>query len=333
MINWGIIGLGRIAHKFANDLFALDNARLHAVASHSLERAKDFAEQYKATHYFGSYEDIFSLTDMDAIYIATPHAAHHDNTILSLENGIPVLCEKPFAINLREAQEMVAASERTDTFLMEGMWTRFLPHIQKILEIIDEDQLGNVHTVKATLGFDGAGKDRLFDAALGGGALLDVGVYTVFLAHLLLGKPDQIKANAHITADNIDEETTATLLYNNGKRAEVYTTIRRDPGNEALIYGEKGHIHITGLWNEPSALMLYLDGHQPQQFNFDLQGYGFYLEAIEVMECVQQGMKESNALPLAYSLDVMATLDRIRQEIGLTYPQDELPKESKRLQF
>lgn len=335
MINWGIIGLGRIAHKFAEDLFALDNAQLLAVASRSLHHAKAFGEKYKATHCFGTYDEIFSLSELDAIYIATPHASHAQLSILCLKNGIPVLCEKPFAINLREAQQMVDASQQSDTFLMEGMWTRFLPHLLKILEIIDQDQLGTVHTVKATLGFESSpsAKARLFEPELGGGALLDIGVYPVFLAHLLLGKPDQIKADAHISNANIDEETTATLLYNNGKRAEVYAVINQNIENGAFIYGEKGHIHIPGKWNEPSSFTLHIDGQPPQQFDFQLEGYGFYLEAIEVMECVRRGMKESNALPLAYSLDVMETLDRIRREIGLTYPADTAATESKRLQM
>lgn len=324
MINWGIVGLGRIAHKFAQDLAILNNTHLHAVASRSLENAQRFADQYKVQHAFGTYEDLVGLQDLDAVYIATPHASHAALSMFFLENGIAVLCEKPFAINFRETQAMVDTARRTGTFLMEGMWTRFLPHIQKILEIIDTDQLGQVHTMKATFGFnaDRTINWRLFNPSVGGGALLDIGVYPVFLAHLLLGKPFEIEANAHISTDQIDETTWATLLYENGRRAELEVTIVKSLQNEAFIYGEKGYIHIPARWIEGQSFTLHLEGQAPEVFTFDLPGHGFYLEAGEVVACMLQERQESNLLPLDFSLDVMETLDRIRQKTGLTYPQD-----------
>ncbi|MFN7116340.1 MAG: Gfo/Idh/MocA family protein [Saprospiraceae bacterium] len=326
MINWGIIGLGRIAHTFAKDLAILDNARLHAVASRSLDNARAFADEYRVQHYFGRYEDLLNLPDLDAVYIATPHASHAELSILCLENGIPVLCEKPLAINLHEAQAMVAWSQRTQTFLMEAMWTRFLPHMQKILDLIDANQLGRVHTVKATLGFDGQQRpnQRLFDPELGGGALLDIGVYPVFLAHLLLGRPDAIEAESRINANGIDEATRATFLYENGRKAEIYSSITEATQNEAVIYGERGHIHIGGKWNAPSAFTLYLEGQAPQEFTFNLPGHGFYLEIIEATECIRQERIENPLLTHGFSLDIMETMDRIRMQTGLRYPKDVL---------
>ncbi len=324
MINWGIVGLGRIAHKFAKDLAILNNTHLHAVASRSLENAQGFADQYNVQHAFGRYEDLEGLQDLDAVYIATPHASHAALSMFFLENGIGVLCEKPFAVNFREAQAMVDTAQRTGTFLMEGMWTRFLPHIQKMLDLIDAGQLGRVHTVKATLGFnaDRAINWRLFDPRVGGGALLDIGIYPVFLAHLLLGSPDAIEATAQLAINQMDEATSARLLYNDGRQAEFKVSIVASLQNEATIYGEKGYIHIAGKWNEPQPFTLHLEGQAPQVFTFDLPGYGFYLEAEELVACMLQEQTESKLLPHAFSLAMMETMDRIRQQTGLVYPQD-----------
>lgn len=335
MINWGIIGLGRIAHKFAQDLAILDDAHLQAVASRSLENAKTFADQYKVPNYFGSYEEILSCRDLDVIYIATPHTSHYENTMLCLENGIAVLCEKPFTINLQELQHLVETARRTDTFLMEGMWTRFLPHLQKAMELIHAGEIGEVHTVHGTMGFEMPFEPnkRLYNPDLGGGALLDLGVYPVFLALLLLGKPDEINATAHIGTTQVDEETNATFWYKKDKKAEIRACMREDLVSDAYIYGDQGHIHLHPQWNEPGVLTLHRNGEAPKEFEFDLQGHGFYFEAREVMDCVLQDQKESKILPLQFSLDVMETLDRIRQQIGLSYSKDKGSIDSKRLQI
>lgn len=326
MINWGIIGLGRIAHQFAEDLAILEDAHLEAVASHSLERAKSFADQYKIPNHFGSYEEILNCRELDVIYIANPHAWHYEAAIMCLENGIAVLCEKPFALNLRQVQHMVDTARRTGTFLMEGMWTRFLPHLKKALELIKAGEIGEVQSVHGTMGFEMPfePEGRLYNPHLGGGALLDLGVYPVSLALLLLGKPNEINATSHLGTTGVDEETNATFWYENGKKAEIRACMREELVSDACIYGDQGHIHIHPKWNEPSKLTLHRNGAEPKEFEFNLQGHGFYFEAREVMDCVLNDQKESKILPLDFSLDVMETLDRIRQQIGLTYPQEEL---------
>jgi len=325
-INWGIIGLGRIAHKFAQDLAILPNAKLHAVASRSQERAQAFADTYKAPHAFGSYEAIVNCPDLDVVYIATPHVSHFENTLLCLRHKIPVLCEKPFAMNLTQVQKMVMTAHEEETFLMEALWTRFLPTTQKALEWIYNDKIGAVHAVKADFGFkpDFDPQSRLFNINLGGGSLLDIGIYPVFLALLVLGKPDQIKAFANIGKTGVDEEMGALFYYENGKMAHLHSTIRATTKTEAFIYGERGTIHIHTRWHEPSSMTLLLNGDRPQHLTFDEAGNGYQYEAEEVMQCLTQQKQESELLPLQFSVDLMTLLDDIRQEAGISYPQDDM---------
>ena len=321
---WGIIGLGRIAHKFAQDLAALPNARLHAVASRSQERAQAFADMYNAPHAFGSYEAIVDCPDLDVVYVATPHVTHCENTLLCLRHNIPVLCEKPFAMNLQEVQKMVMTAQAQETFLMEGLWTRFSPTLRKALDLIYDDTIGAVHGVKADFGFKPPfdSQSRLFNRALGGGALLDIGIYPVFLALLVLGKPDAIKAFATKGVTNVDEEVGAIFHYKNGNMAHLHTTIRAKTKTEAFIYGERGTIHLHTRWHEPTSMSLLLNGERPQNFTFDERGEGYTHEAQEVMQCLQDGKRESDLMPLAFSLELIALLDEIREQTGIRYPQD-----------
>jgi predicted dehydrogenase len=320
---WGIIGAGRIAGKFASDLKTLRTAKLHAVASRSPERAQAFADEYGATLAFGTYEEILD-SGVQAVYVATRHPAHAQATILCLERGIPVLCEKPFAMNRREVQQMIDAARRSDTFLMEAIWTRFLPTTLKALELIESGRIGEVVSVKADFGFK-AKKDlsgRLYNKDLGGGSLLDIGIYPAFLSLLLLGKPKGILAHAVLGETGVDEEMAAILTYDAGRMAQIHSTIRADTKTEAFIYGTEGVIHIHSRWHEPTSMSLLLPGERPQDFFFDYPCIGYAYEAEEVMACLAAGKKESDALPLSFSLDLITLLDDIRKEIGLNYAAD-----------
>ncbi|MBK7870149.1 MAG: Gfo/Idh/MocA family oxidoreductase [Saprospiraceae bacterium] len=323
-MNWGIIGLGRIAHKFATDLKVLPNARLHAVASQSMERVQAFANQYNTPHVFGSYDEIVTCPDLDVVYIATPHVSHCENTLLCLRHKIPVLCEKPFAMNLREAQKMVMTAHENQTFLMEAIWTRFLPTTKKALELIENDAIGKVLSVKADFGFNALfdPQGRLFNQNLGGGSLLDIGIYPAFLALLVLGKPFRIKAFAKIGPTGVDEEMGAILQYEDGRLAHLHSTILAKTKTEAFIYGEKGIIHLHSRWHEPTTMTLLLNDERPQEFHFDFESKGYSYEAAHVMQCLQEGKAESELLPLDFSLQLMELLDNIRKEAGITYPQD-----------
>jgi predicted dehydrogenase len=324
IFNWGILGLGRIAHKFAADLALLPNARLHAAAARDMPRARAFADQYGVPHAYGAYEDLAACPELDVVYIATPHVGHCENTLFCLENGLPVLCEKPFAMNAAQAERMVAKAREKNIFLMEAIWTRFLPPLREALRIIESGELGRVLSVKADFGFPAPfdPQSRLFNAELGGGALLDIGIYPAFLARLLLGNPSGIRALARIGPTGVDEECGATLSFADGGMAHLHASIRFRTKTEAFIYGEKGTINLHTRWHEPTAMTLLLEKERPRHFTFEYRGAGYHAEAEEVMRCLEAGETESASLPLSFSLDLMRLLDDIRGEAGIRYPAD-----------
>lgn len=322
--NWGIIGPGKIAHKFAQDLNKLPQARLHAVASRSLDRAQAFAKQYGAPHAYGSYPEILNCPDLDVVYVATPHTGHHENTLACLKAGIAVLCEKPLAVNLREAQQMIYTAQEEKVFLMEAIWTRFIPTHLKMWEIINSGRIGKVLSVKADFGFkpDYNPEGRLFNRELAGGSLLDIGIYPVFLAMNVLGKPKKIKALGYLGETGVDEEVGLLFGYPDGQMAMLHSSIRAETKTEAFIYGEHGTIYLHSRWHEPSTMSLNLPGQTPEYFTFDYDSNGYSYEAEEVMRCLAAGKTESDALPLQFSADLMDVLFSIRHLIGLSYPAD-----------
>ena len=320
--NWGIIGLGKIAKKFAEDLQKTPNTALHAVASRSIEKAKNFANEYEVKHAYGSYESMMTCPDLDAIYIATPHVLHGVNTLLCLQHKIPVLCEKPFAMNTKEVEQMVVAAKENDTFLMEAIWTRFMPTMVKILEVIQNGTIGELVMLKADFGFKAPldFERRLYNKNLGGGSLLDIGIYPLFLAQLLFGKPSEIKAFAQIGKTGIDENCSMLLRFSQNQHAILDSSILNDTPTVAYIYGTKGRIKIHRRWHESKSFTVFEEGKDPQEFSFDFEGCrGYRFEAEEVMRCVRAGKKESEILPLSFSKDLMELLDNVRKEIGLEY--------------
>ncbi|CAH0996805.1 scyllo-inositol 2-dehydrogenase (NADP(+)) IolU [Emticicia aquatica] len=321
-IKWGIIGVGKIAEKFATDLSAVKNAQLHAVASStSLERAKEFAIRYNAPYSYDSYESIFETPDLDAIYIATPHILHAENTLLCLKHKIPVLCEKPFAMNLKQVQKMIESARENDTFLMEAMWTRFIPAIQKTLDLIAEDKIGKVKTIHADFGFVApfAPEKRLLNPNLGGGALLDIGIYPAYLSLLFLGYPTHIQAISNFGETGIDEATSFVLGYKNNATAVLNCTLKSRTRTEAFIYGEKGYIHIEGRFMEAKRITLYEGENKPVKFSFPRKTFGYNFEIEEVNECLREGRKESEKMPLSMSVKLISLLDEIRQKAGIIY--------------
>ncbi|MCB0639821.1 MAG: Gfo/Idh/MocA family oxidoreductase [Lewinella sp.] len=321
---WGIIGPGRIAHQFAQDLAQVPHGQLTAVLSRSLDRAQDFADTYGAAHAYDRMEDFLACPELDVVYIATPHTRHSEETIRCLEAGKAVLCEKPWAINGQQAEAMMATARRTGVFLMEAIWTRFLPTTRKILEFIRDGELGEVLSIKADFGFtanyDPAG--RLFDPALGGGALLDIGLYPAFLAQLLFGAPETVHAMATLTPTGVDYETGMLLHYGSGQQAHLHCTLRSRTKTEAFIYGSKATIHWHGRWHEPSSFSILRTGQGPDNYFFDAPSHGYHYEAVRVQECLSQGLSECPELPLDFSLQLTQTLDRIRASAGIRYPED-----------
>ncbi len=321
-INWGIIGIGKIAEKFATDLKAVSNAQLLAVASSSsLDRAKDFAERYNAPYAYDSYESIFQTPDLDVIYIATPHTLHAQNTLLCLRNKMPVLCEKPFAMNLKQVQRMVEVAHENDTFLMEAMWTRFIPAIQKTIDLIAENRIGKVKSVHADFGFTAPHlpEKRLLNPTLGGGALLDIGIYPAYLSLLLLGYPSDIQAISNFGSTGIDQTTSFVLGYENEATAVLSCTLNARTRTEALIYGENGYIHIEGRFMEAKRIILHETDKSPVVFDFPRETFGYNFEIEDVNNCLREGKKQSEKIPLSMSVKLISLLDEIRQKAGIIY--------------
>ena len=323
--NWGIIGPGKIAHKFAQDLEQVSGAKIYAIAGRNQERAQRFADVYQAPHAFDDVSQLLALPDLDVVYIATPHTQHHQYTIQCLEAGKAVLCEKPWAINSREAEDVAALAREKQVFLMEAVWTRFLPTTQKILSLIAEGTIGTVESIQADFGFRVLEPDpesRLFNPALGGGSLLDIGLYPVFLAQLLLGTPEQIHAHARLSETGVDTEMNILLDYGPGQVANLHSTFGAHTKTEAFIHGSKGSIHWHTRWHEPTHFSVLLPEQGPENYFFDYQTHGYSYEAERVQECLAQGLLECPELPLDFSLKMTKLLDDIRQKAGVQYPQD-----------
>jgi predicted dehydrogenase len=324
-LRWGILGPGSIARKFAEDLRHLPEAgRLVAVGSRSKEKADAFADEYGASNRHGSYEALAADPDVDAIYVATPHPMHREHSILALRGGKAVLCEKPFTVNARELEEVVAVARETGRFLMEAHWSRLLPANRKVAELVASGAIGEVRMVQADFGFR-AGVNptgRLFDPALGGGALLDVGCYCVSLAVQLLGREfAHVASHADIGSTGVDEQAALILGYPNGALGLLSTAIRTNTPHTAFILGTEGRITVPKCWGAKS-LTLSRSGKDDESWEFPYEGSGKQFEAAEVARCVTAGETESQVIPLADSLAILRAMDAARAQWGLKYPME-----------
>ncbi len=324
-IKWGILGPGKIATKFATDLATLPNAELYAVASRSMAKAKIFADKMGFQKAFGSYEAMLQDPELQAVYIATPHVFHHKNTLQCLAHKKAVLCEKPLAINSKEVAEMMASAKANDTFLMDALWTLCLPQILQVKEIVESGTLGKLVSVKADFGFraDFNPNSRLFDRDLGGGALLDIGIYPLMLTLLLMGRPKKITSAAHIGTTKVDEDCAVIFDYGNGQTANMHSSLLARTPTEAYIYCEKGYIHIPTQFHKPvdEITILTYEDLKEKKIVYNNQTIGYSFEAAEVMRCLQAGKKESDLVPHQFSINLMALMDEIRAQIGLVYPR------------
>ncbi len=323
-IRWGILGTGAIAHKFALGLGDLENIELLAVGSRSQASADAFADEFKIERRYSSYEALATDPDIDAIYIGTPHPFHKENTLLCLENGKAVLCEKPFAINAKEALEMINFARERKVFLMEAMWSRFLPHMVKVRELISKDTIGEVRMLEADFGFrTGVNPEsRLFNPEMGGGALLDVGIYPVSLAFMLFGAPVEVKSFARLGSTGVDEEAAMIFSHREGQMSLLSTAIRLTTPFEATITGTKGYIRIGSPWWGPSNFTLHVGGKKPKKVKIETPLNGYNYEALEVSQCLRDGKLESDLMPLDETLAIMKTLDTLRAQWGLNYPME-----------
>lgn len=323
-LRWGILATGNIAHKFAAGLPSSATGDLVAVGSRTRQSADRFGDEFDIPRRHGSYAALAADDDVDAIYVATPHPMHKDATILCLRGGKSVLCEKPIAINAGEAEEMIAAARREGCFLMEAMWTRFLPPIVRLREMLAEGAIGDVRMVMADFGFRG-GDDpdgRLSNAALGGGGLLDVGIYPIALASMILGKPTGVTGLAHIGDTGVDEQAAMTLSYDGGRLAVLACGIRTQMLHEAAVFGTDGLLRLAHGWWRGSTITLQPAGGEPEIIDVPVDGNGYNYEADEVARCLAAGKTESDIMPLAETVQIARTMDALRARWGLKYPME-----------
>lgn len=322
-IRWGVLGPGSIARKFATGLQSLDDAKLVAVGSRSQASADAFADQFGAERRHSSYAALANDPEVDAIYVATPHSFHQEHTELCLRAGKAVLCEKPFAINAKQSAAMIATSRETGVFLMEAMWTRFLPLVIRVQELIAAGAIGELRMLWSDFGFrtNVNPSGRLFDPALGGGGLLDVGIYPVSMAALLFGQPNRIATMADLGSTGIDEQAGMILGYPGERMAILATAVRTTTPMETTIMGSEGSIRIhSPSWAPTKMTVTTRAGAELVEVPFIGNGYNY--EAAEVGRCLRAGMKESPSMPLDETLAIMQTLDAIRAEWGLKYPME-----------
>ena len=318
---WGILGPGGIARAFAKDLQLLEGHEVAAVGSRTLINAQEFAKSFGGTAY-GSYEELVADPAVDAIYVATPHPAHKENVVLALSAGKPVLCEKPFAVNAKEAQEMVAAAQKKNIALMEAMWARFLPHYAQVREIIASGVLGTILTVQADHGQRLADRNipRLVEPSLAGGALLDLGIYPVSFAHMVLGNPSKITASGVLTDKGVDAQTSMIFDYSSGAQAILNTTMIEQTPCRAVVAGVNGWLEIDRTFYNPTSMRVTLLDGSATQYPDTYTGHGLREQAEAFKKLVTSGQTESEILSWKDTVDIMHTLDTVRAQIGLRYP-------------
>jgi len=321
-VRWGILATGGIAHAFARDLALLPDAELVAVGSRTQDSADAFGDEFDVPHRHGSYQALVEDPDVEAVYVSTPHPGHHDAALMAISAGKAVLVEKPFAMDAAEAREMVDAARAAGTLLVEAMWTRFLPHIARIREILAAGTLGEIVYVTAEHGqwFAHDPQFRLFAPSLGGGALLDLGIYPVSFAHFVLGTPAKITAVSGPAFTGVDATTSMIFQYDSGAQAVLTTSLAAASDNPAAIYGTEARLEIDGWFYTPTTFrVVSRDGTELERYDVPHEGHGLRHEAAEVGRCLRAGLTESPLLPLDETLAIMGTLDEVRRQIGLDY--------------
>lgn len=321
-LNWGIIGTGNIASVFAGDMALVEDARLLGVGSRSEENANTFGKRFGIERCYASYSALAGDPDIDIIYVASPHTFHYEHSVLCLNNNKSVLCEKPFTVNSSQAKEVINLAKEKNLFIMEAMWTRFLPLLKTLKSLIENGEIGEIKSVQSDFCFynEFDEKGRLFNAFLAGGALLDVGVYPVMLAHTIFGKPKSIQANAFIGKTGVDETTSAIFDYGQGKVATFQSSIRYKSSLVAVVCGTKGFIKIHPRWFEMSTLSIYREGMEPEVIQKPFEGRGFHFEIKEAQRCLRNGFVESPLMLHSDTVEIMESLDSIREIVGLKYP-------------
>lgn len=317
---WGILGLGKIAHQFAQDLQTVKGAKLYAVGSRTQTKADEFAQQYQAEKAYASYEDLMEDEAVDVVYIATPNVYHCENTLACLHAGKAVLCEKPFAMNQEEVQKMIDLAKSKQIFLMEALWSNFMPTIETLVQFKAENTYGKITHLQAEFCFEAPfdPEKRLFNPKLGGGALLDIGIYPVYLALKLLGKPKHISAASKLSTTGVDLETQITFEYDDDVKADLFCSFDKTTPNEAFITLENAEVKLHSRFHETDKMSISINEETTLK-DFDYQAKGYHFEIAHVQECLQKGLSESPLMTFDFSLELIKTLDKIREIVGLNY--------------
>lgn len=318
---WGILGAGRIAEKFCEALCFTEDAEVYAVASRNIENAKVYAQKFRATKSYDNYDELVRDKNVDIIYIATPHAFHYEQTILCLQNNKHVLCEKPMSLSYVQTSEMLRRAEKSNLFLMEGMWTSCMPSINKITSIIKDGVIGEPRYVRADFGF-AAPLDvngRLFNKQLGGGSVMDVGIYPIFLATIIFGEPSVIKTVSKLTSSGVDEYANVVMQYPNGQSSQILSSVAFNTPIEAEIIGTKGRIKIDNPWFKATNFSILLNDGKTENFSIPHLSNGFEHEIKEVTHCLNNGLIECNKMPHKISLLISKIMEEILQQAGVVY--------------
>ena len=318
-IRWGIIGLGKIANKFATDLMTLKNIELIAVASRNQQNADDFAQKFNAKKAYNSYLDLAKDNEVDAVYIATPHSFHKEHTLLCLQNKKAVLCEKPFAMNLQEVTEMISVAKENNVLLMEALWTYFLPQYAYLLEVIETKKFGKLKNVAADFGFKAIYdlESRLFKKEVGGGSLLDIGIYPIFAALSTLGKPDLIDANATFFENGVDASCEMIFHYK-GAKATLKSSLIEETKTTAIFTFEKAIVKLDRQFHAPSLVTIF-ENKKEKKIDFNCKTFGYNFEIEHFNTLLREGKTESSMMTFNFSKDLIKILDKVRGIIGLRY--------------
>lgn len=319
------MGLGKIANKFASDLLLSNSSILQGVASRDLDKAQEFSQKFNSVSHYGSYEELANDSAIDVVYVATPHVFHFENTMMCLKKGKSVLCEKPMGMNAEEVYAMVKEAKARNLFLMEGLWTRFIPATEKLIELLNNKVIGDLISVRADFGFKGDFNllGRVYNKSLGGGALLDIGIYPIYLSLLTLGVPSRVQATARMMETDVDSFCAMLFDYENSAKAVLECTFESDTPTEGFIYGSSGSLKLHTRFHHTQKISWYLGKELKEVFDLPYQGNGYLHEIEEVNKCVKNSHLESAKLPHQMSLDLVTVMDKVRTVIGLTYPSDE----------
>lgn len=328
VFNWGIIGCGYIAHQVMKGMEKVPNARLLATASLTPDKAEAFSKIYSAQKWYSTYAELVRDPDIDIVYVATTHPLHMENTILALENGKPVLCEKPIAVNASQTQKMIDCAKSNNLFLMEAMWSRYFPVMSKLRDLLSDNIIGELKVVTGDFSYNMPGYSlsdksmRMFDPDCAGGGLIDVGIYPLSFACMVFGKtPIQVTGLATMTPLNVDAHSVAVFGFEGGGIASVYSGIDADSGSEANIYGSNGRIRVPNFWHA-DTLEIFRQGSEMEKVYIPYDPPGFQYELMEVQKCIAGGMLESPIMPLQESLNIIKALDDVRAIWNLKYPME-----------